>query len=255
MKTAHMEKLPYLSVVIPAYNEAKRLPLTLIDIDKHLSAAPFEYEILVVDNNSTDATRDITNRFATFIKNLRLIECKTQGKGAAVKKGMTEAKGQIRLFSDADNATSVDHFFKMEHYFKEGYDVVIASRDIEGSKLVPPQPWYKRVLGDMGNLYIQMLLLKGIKDTQCGFKAFTARASGMVFPMLTVVGWGFDVEALTAAKRLGFRIKEVPVTWVNNFESKVKLSSYLHVLLEVLSIKLKAMRGTYDRPSTPRREH
>lgn len=130
-----MDKKPYLSVIIPAYNEAKRLPLTLIDIDKHLSNADFSYEIIVVDNNSHDATLEVATRFSHIIKNMRVIECKIQGKGAAVKKGMLDAKGSIRLFTDADNSTSVDHFFKMRHLFQEGYDIVIASRDVEGGEV------------------------------------------------------------------------------------------------------------------------
>ena len=159
---------PYLSVVIPTHNEAKRLPLTLIDIDRHLSKAEFSYEIIVVDNNSTDATAEIVNRFSHLIKNLRLINYETPGKGGTVKYGMLEAEGEIRIFTDADNSTSIDQFNKMIPYFKQNYGVVIGSRDIEGAKLEPPQPWYKRLAGNMGNLFIQALVLPGIWDTQCG---------------------------------------------------------------------------------------
>lgn len=244
-------KAPYLSIIIPAYNEAKRLPNTLLDIDKHLSRAKFDYEIIVVDNNSKDATREITKRFSQFIKNLRVIECHTQGKGAAVQKGMMEASGKIRLFTDADNSTSIEHFFLMEQYFPEkeggdGYDIVIGSRDIEGSKLIPPQAWYKRQLGNMGNFIIQILLLRGIPDTQCGFKAFTARATMDIFPKLTILGWGFDVEALVIGKQHGYKIKEVPITWINDIRSTVKLSGYVTTLLEVLKIKIKLIRGMYN---------
>lgn len=248
---------PYVSVIIPAYNEAKRLPLTLIDIDKHLSSAPFTYEIIVVDNNSKDATKEIALRFVPIIKHLRVIECKIQGKGAAVKKGMLEARGDIRLFTDADNSTSIDHFLKMRHYFASDnayddrlqaqHDVVIGSRDVEGSRMEPPQPWYRRVLGDMGNLFIQFLLLRGIQDTQCGFKAFSKRAAMAVFPLATIAGWGFDVEVLALAKKQGFSIKEIPVVWVNNPFSHVKPTAYLFVLLEVVKIKFRMLRGYYDR--------
>lgn len=242
-------KQPYLSVIVPCYNEARRLPHTLLDIDKHLSHATFPYEILVVDNNSKDATLEIAKRFAQFIKNLRVIECRRQGKGAAVQKGMLEAKGKIRLFTDADNSTSIEHFFLMEHYFPSktdiGHDVVIASRDIEGARLVPPQPWYKRQLGNIGNLIIQVLLLPGIPDTQCGFKAFTEKATLDIFPKITIIGWGFDVEALVIAKKHGYRIKEVPVTWIDDTRSKVKLSGYITTLLEVCRIKIKSIRGVY----------
>lgn len=238
-------KKPYLSVIIPAYNEAKRLPLTLIDIDKHLAAVNFDYEIIVVDNNSSDATLEIAQRFIPLIKNLKVIECKIQGKGAAVKKGILEAKGEIRLFTDADNSTSIDHFFKMEPYFKEGYDVVIGSRDVPGAQLDPPQPWYRNLLGDLGNIFIQLMVLKGIKDTQCGFKAFSEKAALSIFPLSEIKGWGFDVEILALARKMGYKIKEIPVHWVNSSFSHVKPSAYLNVLLEVVKIKIRLMRNKY----------
>jgi len=238
-------KNPHLSIIIPAYNEAKRLPLTLLDIDKHLEKAKFSYEILVVDNNSSDGTKEIAQRFSLLTKHLRVIECLQQGKGAAVKKGMLEARGDIRLFTDADNSTSITHFFAMEHYFNEGSDVVIGSRDIPGATLEPAQPWYRRILGDAGNLFIQLMLLKGIKDTQCGFKAFSAKATEAIFPHLTISGWGFDVEVLTLARRYGFYITEIPVRWVNSAMSHVKPTAYFLVLLEVVRIKIKLLKGFY----------
>jgi len=246
---------PYLSVIIPAYNEAKRLPLTLIDIDRHLSKVDFSYEIIVINNNSTDATAEVVERFSHLIKNLKLINCKVPGKGAAVKKGMLEAKGEIRLFTDADNSTSIDQFSKMIPYFparggsaaggKEDYDVVFGSRDIEGAKMVPPQPWYKRFAGDVGNLIIQILLLPGIWDTQCGFKAFTEEAARKIFPLLKTERWAFDVEILALAKKMGYKIKEIPVVWVNDPFSRIKASSYIQVLLEVFKIKWWAITNKY----------
>lgn len=236
---------PYLSVIIPAYNEAKRLPLTLIDVDKHLSQANFSYEIIVVDNNSKDATVEIAKRFSHLIKNLKLIECRVPGKGAAVKIGMFGAKGNIRLFMDADNSTSIDQFQKMVPYFREGYDVIVGSRDVPGAKMVPPQPWYKRLGGDVGNLIIQILLLPGMWDTQCGFKAFTEEAVEKIFPLIKTEQWSFDVELLALAKRLGYKIKEIPVTWVNSPFSSVKASAYIQFFWEVLKIKWWMMTGEY----------
>lgn len=240
---------PYLSVIIPARNEAKRLPLTLIDIDKHLSQRDFSYEIIVVDNNSSDATPEIVRRFSHLIRNLRLIEARTPGKGGAVVAGVLAAKGMIRLFTDADNSTSVDQFDAMIPFFSgsgdQKYDVVIGSRDIPGARLIPPQPWYKRIAGNMGNLYIQLLLLPGIWDTQCGFKAFTEEAAIKIFPLLKTNRWAFDVEILALAKRIGFRTKEVPVTWVNDPFSRVKLITYFQVLYEVAKIKWWLMINGY----------
>jgi len=246
---------PYLSVIIPAYNEAKRLPLTLVDIDRHLRGVKYFYEIIVVNNNSTDATAEVVERFSHIIKNLKLLNCKVPGKGATVKRGLLEAKGEIRLFTDADNSTSVDQFSKMIPYFsakggsasggKDGYDIVIGSRDVPGAKMIPPQPWYKRFAGNVGNLIIQILLLPGIWDTQCGFKAFTEEAALKIFPLMKIERWGFDVEILTLAKLLGYKIKEIPVVWVNDPFSRVKLSSYFQVLLEVFKIKWWTITNKY----------
>ena len=230
-------KKPYLSVIIPAYNEAKRLPITLIDINKHLSKVDFDYEIIVVDNNSKDATYEIAERFSHLFKNFKIIKCHVPGKGGAVKIGIMEANGEIRIFMDADNATTIDQFNKMIPYFNEGYDIVIGSRDIEGAKLVPPQPWYKRLGGNIGNIIIQILLLPGIWDTQCGFKAFTEKAAKDIFPKIKTFRWGFDVEILSLAKAIGYKMKEIPVIWVNNPFSQVKASAYIQVLLEVFKIK------------------
>ncbi|MDI6717527.1 MAG: glycosyltransferase family 2 protein [Patescibacteria group bacterium] len=232
-----MKNSVYLSVIIPAYNEAKRISLTLIDVNKHLSKANFTYEIIVVDNNSKDATKEIAERFSHIIKNLRVIECPIQGKANAVKMGMLSAKGDIRLFTDADNSTSIDQVYKMFPYFEKGYNIVIGSRDVEEAKLIPSQPWYRRLGGNIGNLVIQALLLPGIWDTQCGFKALTAEVAEKIFSMAKIRGWGFDAEILALAKTLGYKIKEIPVVWVNSPFSHVKASAYLEVLWEVFKIR------------------
>lgn len=243
---------PYLSVIIPAYNEAKRLPTTLIDIDKHLSQADYSYEIIVVNNNSKDATAEVAKQFSQLIKNLRVINVVKPGKGGAVAAGILEAKGNIRIFTDADNSTSIDQFEKMIPYFSaksggEGrYDVVIGSRDVKGAKLIPPQPWYRRIMGDIGNLIIQALLLPGIWDTQCGFKALTEEAAVKIFNNLKTSRWGFDAEVLTMAKKLGYKIKEIPVVWVNDLSSHVGASAYIQVLIEVLKIKWWLMTDAYE---------
>ncbi len=238
---------PYLSVIIPAYNETKRLPLTLIDIDKHLSGSNYSYEIIVVNDGSQDATAAITRRFSHLIKNLRLIDNKeNHGKGWVVRQGMLEAKGNIRLFTDADNSTSIDQFNKMIPYLKDGYEAVIGSRDIKGAQMMSPQPWYRRLAGNIGNLIIQILVLPGISDTQCGFKVFTEEAAEKIFPLTKINRWGFDVEALALAKTLGYKIKEIPVTWVNSPFSLVKPSAYLEVLWEVLKIKWWLLMNKYN---------
>ncbi|HEY4498150.1 MAG TPA: dolichyl-phosphate beta-glucosyltransferase [Candidatus Paceibacterota bacterium] len=236
---------PYLSVIIPARDEAQRLPLTLIDIDRHLSRADFSYEIIVADNASTDATPEIVERFAELIPNLKLLKVEAVGKGGAVKAAMLEVQGEYRLFTDADNSTSIDQFEKMKVYLDQGYDVVIGSRAIRGAKLSPPQGIVKRVMGKMGNLFIQIVVLPGFWDTQCGFKVFSEAAVAKIFPLQRINGWGFDIELLALAKRLGFRIKEIPVTWVNDPHSKVGLGGYFSTLFETVKIRWWLWRDNY----------
>lgn len=229
---------PFLSVIIPAYNEAERLPLTLIDVDKHLSKVDYSYEILVVNDGSKDKTADIVRSMEKGIKNLKLIDNDVnKGKGGVVRQGMLVAGGKIRLFMDADNSTSVDQFANMLPLFKEGFDVVIGSRAAKGSRLTPPQPLYRQIPGRIGNLIIQALLLPGIWDTQCGFKAFTDEVAERIFNLSKIKGWGFDVEILSLALKMGYRIKEVPVIWANDPFSHVGASAYLKVLIETFKIR------------------
>jgi dolichyl-phosphate beta-glucosyltransferase len=238
---------PFLSVIIPAYNEAKRLPLTLIDIDKHLEQQEYSYEILVVNDGSTDETAEIVNRFLPLIQNLKLIDNKVnRGKGAVVRQGMLATKGTWRLFMDADNSTSIVEFNKMIPYFKEGYEVVIGSRDVKGARTLPAQPFYKRILGDIGNLIIQALLVPGIWDTQCGFKCFSDEAAEKIFRLAKIDRWGFDAEALALARLVGYKIKEMPVFWVNDPRTHVSLKAYLQVLLETVKVRWWLFRKAYN---------
>lgn len=236
-----MSTKPYLSVIIPAYNEEQRLPGTLVAIDNYLSNVCYGYEIIVVNDGSRDLTGPIARRMSGTIRNMRVVDQGNTGKGGAVRRGMMEAEGKIRLFTDADNSTSIDQFHRMIPFFNEGYDIVIGSRDIEGATQNPPQPWHKRFLGDMGNLFIQLLLLPGIPDTQCGFKAFTEEAVLEIFPLLKTERWGFDIEVLTLAKKLGYRVKEIPVDWANSPDTRVRSGAYLQVLWEVVVIKRRLM--------------
>jgi len=236
----------YLSVIIPAYNEEKRLPKTLEEIDKYLSRQDYSYEIIVVNDGSKDRTAEIARR--SDIRNLRLIDNQVNhGKGYVVRQGMLEARGEYRLFTDADNSTSIDQVEKMWPYFKEGYRVVIGSRDIKGAVITVPQNWLRRRLGDIFNLIVQIVSgLFGIWDTQCGFKGFSRKAVEDIFPKLTINRWAFDVEILVLAKRMGYRIKEIPVVWINSPDSKVKLSGMIKMLLEVVKIRLNTWIRIYN---------
>lgn len=215
------------------------MPMTLVDIDKRLSGVDYTYEILVMNDGSKDNTAEIAKKMSASIKNLKVVDNPVnRGKGAVVRDGMLIAQGNYRLFMDADNATTIDHFDKMIEHFKAGADVVIGSRAVKGAKLDPPEPIYRQIPGKMGNLLIQALLLPGIWDTQCGFKAFSDRAAEEIFSMMKITGWGFDVECLALAKKLGYKIQEIPVHWVNAEGSKVSASAYLKVLVETLKIRL-----------------
>lgn len=242
---------PYLSIIIPAYNEAERIPQTLIDMDKRLSAVDYSYEIVVVSDGSKDNTASVVKNMAKMVRNLKLIDLKDNvGKGGAVRQGMLLSTGKIRLFTDADNSTSIDQFAAMMPLFKEGADIVIGSRTVKGAKLDPPEPWYRQIPGKLGNLVFQLVLgLWGIWDTQCGFKAFTEEVAEKVFNLSTVGGWGFDVEILALARRMGYKIREMPVHWVNDTRSHVKASAYLKVLGETCIIRWRLWRGEYALPA------
>ena len=231
------------TVLIPTFNRAH---LLVESLDSVLAQTRRPDQIIVINDGSTDDTIPVVERFTKMIPNLRITGYgENRGKGGAVKFGMLEAIGRYRLLMDADNSTSVDHFDKMIPYFEEGYDVVICSRAHKESKLTPPQGFLRQLLGKGGNLIIQALVLPGIWDTQCGFKAFSEKAADDVFPIQRITGWGFDIEILGLAKRLGYKIKQIPVVWVNDTASHVGASAYIKTLLETLRIRLWLWRDVY----------
>jgi dolichyl-phosphate beta-glucosyltransferase len=240
---------PHLSVIIPAYNEEQRLPATLESVVAYLKEQGYASEVLVVDDGSRDRTPDIVRTWQVADVPVRLVQHPggvNRGKGASVQLGMVSAGGRFRLFMDADNSTTVDQIGEFWPWLDQGFDVVIGSRDVAGAVLPVRQPWYKVLAGDMGNFVIRTLVLPGIYDTQAGFKLLTARAALDVFPRLTIDRWGFDVELLAVAHSRGFRIKELPITWINSPESKVKFWTYLEVLREVWQVRRNLRSGVYD---------
>ncbi|MCR4328288.1 MAG: glycosyltransferase family 2 protein [Patescibacteria group bacterium] len=246
----HSMDKPFLSVIIPAYNEEKRLPATLVEAHEYLSNAGFSYEIIVVNDGSHDGTAEVVQKMAEKIDGLTLIgNDVNKGKGGVVRQGMLAARGKVRLFADADNSTSISQFRKMVPFFQEGgnggCEVVIGSRAIQGAELVPPQPFYRRVAGKILNGITQILLVPGIWDTQCGFKAFTDTAAQDIFSRASINGWAFDVEVLALARALGYTIKEVPVRWSNNVFSRVPASAGLQFIIENVIIRFRLWRGIY----------
>jgi dolichyl-phosphate beta-glucosyltransferase len=239
----------YLSVVIPAYNEEKRIGATLLAVDKYLSVQDFVYEIIVVSDGSTDKTIDVVQKYQQLVKNLEVIDnLENKGKGAVVRQGMLKAQGQYRVFMDADNSTTIDHFEKMIPLFEKDSQVVIGSRearDVKGAIQATSQPILKRILGDVGNLLIQALAVRGIWDTQCGFKGFTAEMVEDVFPRLLINRWGFDIEILAIATRLGYEVNIIPVNWINDARSHVTLGGYINTFRELFKIKWNLVRDVY----------
>ena len=237
-----------LSVVIPAYNEEKRIGPTLLDLDRYLSKQDYGYQILVVIDGATDKTFETVEKYQKMVGNLEIINNpENHGKGYVVRQGLKEAKGDFRVFMDADNSTTIDHIEQCWPLLEEGFDVVIGSRDLAESKITKHQAKWKEILGDAGNMMIQIVGgLRGIPDTQCGFKVLTANAADKVAGIMRIDRWGFDIEMLVLAKKMGFKIKDFPVNWKNDEESKVSFGSYFNTLKELFQIRWNLMTGKYD---------
>jgi len=238
----------YLSVIIPAYNEAERLPRTLKRLQEYFSAQPYAYEIIVAADGPTDSTIELVKNLAREIRNLKVIERRrNRGKGYTVREGMLQASGKIRLFMDADNGTDISHFEKMRPFFDKGYDLVISSRDPRDTPggEEEKQPLWRRAFGNIGNIIIRFMAVPGIWDTQNGFKAFRDHAAEKIFRLAKIDRWLFDVEILALAKRLNYKIGIIPAHWINDPRSFVKLSSYLRSLWEVLKIRWNLSTGRY----------
>lgn len=214
-----------LSVVIPAYNEQKRLPKTVLQTIAWCKAAFCDnYEILIVDDGSLDQTADIASLFASQVEAIRFIACPHLGKGAAVRVGMLNARGEKVLFMDADGATPLSEIPKMIKKVNEGFDVVIGSRVVQvpGETKVETR-WYRKVIGRVFAGIVNVFAIPGFADTQCGFKMFRQSVVKDIFIRQILNGFAFDVEVLYLAKKLTLRVSEVPVNWVNQDGSKVNL--------------------------------
>lgn len=247
-----MDSKPYLSVIVPAYREADRIGKNLLEIENYLSAKDYAYEILVITDGSPDNTPEVARSFADKVKNLRVIENKeNHGKGYVVRQGLLEAKGELRLFLDADGSTSITHLDAFIPEFKNnGFDLVIGSRDIEGAFVQIHQPKYREVMGNMGNWAIRLVLgLWSYPDTQCGFKMLNAKAAEAVASRMVVDRFGFDFELIILAKKLGFKIKQMPVRWMNEEGSSVGLTGpngFIQVLIDLFKTKGRLLSGKYN---------
>lgn len=237
--------MPHLSVVVPAYNEEERLPRTLHRLHEYYSGQPYTYDVTVVSDGSKDGTGELVRAFAAEHPEFRLHEYHpNRGKGYAVRVGMLEAKGDLILFCDADLATPQEETEKLLKHMEEGADVAIGSRPKQDSQLEIRQPWYREFLGRAFNFAVQTLAIRGIDDTQCGFKMFTRKATQDIFSRCKLDGFSFDFESLIIARDLGYRIDEVPIRWAHQDGSKVNLvRDGIRMLRDLIKIRMKGKRA------------
>ncbi|MBD3271211.1 MAG: glycosyltransferase [Elusimicrobia bacterium] len=235
-----------LSIIIPAYNEADRLTPTLNDITVYLSLLDSDSEIILVNDGSQDATEQVIRKYMNNLDDM--LRFKTQiiyiplkqnlGKGAALKRGLTEAQGEYVLYTDADNSTSIRELQKLIPFMNNNFDIVIGSRSIAGSNIVQRQNLLRQSMGKIFNFLVRMFVMKDFIDTQCGFKLFRLAALKKILPHTKITGFAFDVELLYLAKKSKFKIIEVPITWNNHPKSHVHLlSSSLRMLKDLMKIK------------------
>ena len=229
-----------LSIIIPAYNEEDRISLSLDTIYEYFDEKSVKYEVILVDDGSRDETVRVSQKsdLARSGK-LRVISNeRNRGKGFSVKTGILSSIGEYVLFTDADLSTPISEFEKLYLEVGRGYDVVMASRSIEGSVLTVSQPWYRQTMGRIFNLFVKILFFKKYNDTQCGFKLFSGDVARAIAGKMTIDGFCFDVEMLYLAQKMGCRIKEIGVIWKNSPESKVTiLNSSFSMFIDLFRIK------------------
>ena len=226
-----------LSVVIPAFNEEKRLPETLAAIVSFLRSRKESFEVVVVDDGSTDRTADLARQAGPEVRVLQ--NPGNRGKGYSVRNGMLNAKGDWRLMSDADLSTPIEELDSLRAAVTDGAEIAIASRAVAGAKLEKRQSIARESSGRFFNLIVRLLHLPGIKDTQCGFKLFSAKAAEAAFHDSRLDGFAFDVEALVLARRAGFRIREVPVIWRNDEQSRVSFGRGLAAFVDLFRLRFR----------------
>lgn len=250
-------KRPFLSVVVPAYNEERRLPGNLKKILVFLRNQPYKFEILIVDDGSTDNTVQSCRQMADNHPTVRIIENEHYGKGYTVRTGMLAAKGQIVLFTDADLSVPISDIDILLPWFEQGYDVVFGSREGGGSEQRVAEPFYRHLMGRVFNTLVQLLAVRGVQDTQCGFKAMRYEVAQHIFPRLLIhdgssgpithpMVTAFDVELLFLAQKAGYKLKEVPVKWYYGNESKVNaLADSWRNFKDIVKVRWNNIRGKY----------
>ncbi len=236
---------PFLSLIIPAYNEEHRLPITLQQIDNYLKSQNHPSEVLIIENGSQDNTFSIAVDFVKKHKGFSVQRTAARGKGLAVRQGMLSATGEYRMMLDADLSMPVDQISRFLPPFQKDEDIVIASREAPGAVRYN-EPSYRHLGGRVINTMIRVMALPGLQDTQCGFKCFRAKVAEDLFSRQTIMGWAFDVEILYIARLRGYSIVELPIPWYFSKQSHLRpVYDAFHIFFDLLRIRASARRGLY----------
>ncbi len=239
---------PFLSVIIPAFNEARRLHGSLGRIIEIVAARDYHAEVVIVDNASSDETKDVVMKFCTRYPFIKYLYEATRGKGAAVRSGILAGRGEYLLVCDADMAVPIEEVVRLLPPGLQHCDVAVGSREVVGAKR-HNEPWHRHVMGRIFNRIVRMLILPGLQDTQCGFKCFRREIARDLFSSGRINGWSFDVEILHIARSRGYRITEVPVDWYYKEESKISpLRDTWLMLREIIEILRNSKKGLYNPP-------
>ncbi len=239
---------PALSLVVPAYNEQARLPYTLAEIESYMCQQRIDCEVIVVDNGSHDATSVVVQQASQKFPLLRLLRTDRRGKGRAVRTGVLATHGEVVVFGDADLSWSVDELQRFPAMVGPHSPIVIGSREGAGARRIG-EPYYRHLMGRAFNRVVQALAVPGVEDSQCGFKAFSAQAAREIFSRQRIDGFGFDVEVLYLARRLGYPIRVVPLRWEHKENSRVEpLRDTLCMLSDVLRVRWNDWRDVYQLP-------
>ncbi len=235
------------TIIIPAYNEAKRICPTLLDIAHYCTQEKLEVEILVIDDGSTDTTVSLIEQFHTYDSRIRLIRlAQNFGKGHAVRTGFLNARAPYVLFTDADGATPIGELERLRTVLDDGFDIAIGSRGIQTSKTLVEANWFRHILGRMFHFSVLCLGISGIVDTQCGFKLGKKAVIEDIAGRMRMVGFSFDVEMLWIAKLQGYRVAEVPINWTHQEGSKVNiLYDGIRMLRDLVRIRKNTVQGRY----------
>lgn len=242
---------PFLSLIVPAYNEEQRLLASLRQIKEYLQCQPYSSEVIVVDDGSLDGTARVVESFMSEYSSLRLVRAAHGGKGHACKQGIFHSRGQWLFLCDADLSMPIAELSSFVGLFNQHAPILIASRELPASQR-HGEPWYRHLMGRVFNMLVQMLAVKGIQDTQCGFKCFRADVARDIFRVQRINGWGFDVEVLFVARKRGYAIIEVPINWYYRSHSKVHpVRDTIHMFREVWQVRWNDWHRYYEADAHP----